>query len=140
MLERVRVAVLLALVASGACVERRLLVRTEPPGAEVRVNGERVGRSPAVWRFDHYGTVLVEAELAGHAPAQAKVDLRSPWYQKPVVDFFADVVVPARVKDEHEVDLRLEPYRRLTPREVERGVAELTRAADKWRREAAGSR
>jgi len=124
----------------GACVERRLLVRTDPPGAEVKVNGEPVGRSPTVWRFDHYGTVLVEAELGGHEPVQQAVELRSPWYQKPIVDFFADVVVPARIRDDHEVELRLEPVRRLTPREVEREVAEVTRAADKLKKEAEAER
>jgi len=137
----VRAALLLALVpALGACVERRLLVRTDPPGAEVKVNGDVVGRAPAVWRFDHYGTVLVEAELAGHEPVQQEVKLSSPWYQKPVIDFFADVVVPARIRDDHEVELRLEPSRRLSPREVEQEVADVARAADKLKKEAEAKR
>lgn len=136
-----RAALLVALVpALGACVERRLLVRTDPPGAEVKVNGDVVGRAPTVWRFDHYGTVLVEAELAGHEPVQREVKLSSPWYQKPVIDFFADVVVPARIRDEHEIELRLEPSRRLSPREVEQEVADVARAADKLRKEAEESR
>jgi len=134
-------AFLVALLpALAACVERRLFVRTDPPGGEIKINGEVIGRAPTVWRFDHYGTVLVEAELAGHEPVQQAVKLSSPWYQKPVLDFFADVVVPARIHDDHEVELRLEPFRRLSPREVEREVAEVTRAADKLKKEAEAER
>ena len=41
---------------------------------------------------------------------------------------------PARIEDDHEVELKLEPLRRLSPGEVERGVSEITRAADSLRR------
>lgn len=135
-----RLAFLLALLLLGACVERRLLVRTDPPGAEVKVNGEKVGRSPVRCPFDHYGKVLVEVEKPGYEPAQQVLTLRSPWYQKPGVDFLADVLVPVRIHDEHEVEMRLEPLRRPTAREIERGVGETTRAADRLRKEAERSR
>lgn len=140
MLVCVRVATLLAVVLLAGCVERRLLVRTDPPGADVTINGERVGRAPVQWRFDHYGDVLVEVEKAGYEPARQVVKLRSPWYQKPGIDFFSDVLLPVRVQDEHQVELRMEPMHRLTPGEIERGVSETTRAADRLRREAEASR
>lgn len=140
MLSRVRIASLLALLLLAGCVERRLHVRTDPPGAEVSVNGERVGRSPTTWRFTHYGDALVEVEKQGFEPARQVVALRAPWYQKPGIDFFSDVLVPARIEDDHAVEIRLEPARALTQAERERGVAEMTRAADKWRREAEASR
>jgi hypothetical protein len=133
----VRRLVLLVLLGCGAaCVERRLWVRTDPPGAEVRINGEAVGRAPVSWRFDHYGTVLVEAELAGHEPVHRAVKLRSPWYQKPVVDFFADVLVPVKIHDDHEVELRLAPERPLTRAEIEEGIRRVRAGARKLRAEA----
>lgn len=140
MLKPLRVAILLALSLLGACVERRLLIRTDPPGADVTVNGEKVGRAPVQWRFDHYGKVLVEVEKPGYRPAERVVELRSPWYEKPGVDFFADVLVPTTIRDEHQVELRLEPERRLTENEVERGVSELARAADPLRKKSEASR
>jgi hypothetical protein len=57
-----------------------------------------------------------------------------------VIDFFADVLVPARIRDEHEVELRLEPLPPMTPEVIEREIAELARAADKWRKESKTSR
>lgn len=140
MLKPLRAAILLALSLLGACVERRLLVRTDPPGADVTVNGEKVGRAPVQWRFDHYGQVLVEVEKPGYRPTERIVELRSPWYQKAGVDFFADVLVPTTIRDEHEVEVRLEPERRLTAKEVERGVSELARAADPLRKKSEASR
>ncbi len=140
MLSRVRMLPLLGLFLLAGCVERRLHVRTDPPGAEVTVNGERVGRSPTTWRFSHYGDALVEVEKPGFEPARQVVPLKAPWYQKPGVDFLSDVLVPARIEDEHEVEIRLEPTRPLTEAERERGVAEMTRAADKWRKESEASR
>jgi hypothetical protein len=129
-------AALLLLLSLAGCVERRLWVRTDPPGATVRINGDEVGRAPVSWRFDHYGTVLVEAELSGHEPAQKAFELRTPWYQKPVIDFFADVLWPGKIKDDHELALRLEPERPPTPAEIEAGISKMREGARKLRAEA----
>lgn len=115
------------------CVERRLFVRTEPAGAVVRVNGETIGESPAVWRFDHYGHVLVEIERDGFEPEERVVHLRAPWYQYPVADFFADVVVPARIRDDHTLEVKLEPLAELTEEEVDKAITELVERANKMR-------
>ena len=128
-------ALVLLLFLAG-CVERRLWVRTDPPGATVRINGAEVGTAPVSWRFDHYGTVLVEADLAGHQPVQKAFKLRTPWYQRPVVDFFADVLWPGKIKDDHELALHLEPERPLTPAEIEAGIEEVREGARKLRAEA----
>ena len=139
MLKNVRASVkvlLFVLALATGCVERRLWVRTDPTGADVRINGREVGRSPVEWRFDHYGTVLVEAELPGHLPIQKKVKLKSPWYQKPVVDFFADVLLPATIKDNHEVELQLEQEKPLTAAQVNKEIRKLKAGARKARDEA----
>lgn len=128
---------LLLCVAAG-CVDRRLWVRTEPEGARVRINGEDMGATPLHWRFHHYGTVLVEAELDGYVPIQKVVELRSPWYQKPVIDFFADIVVPARIHDDHHVKLKLRRTKKLKPGAVNRQLKGLTERAGKLRTEARG--
>ena len=102
------VPLMLFLVCAG-CVERRLHIRTEPEGALVRVNGRDIGRSPAVWRFHHYGTVRVTTHLDGYLPEQREVRLKTPWYEYPVADLFSDVLIPTRIKDDHEVSITLQP-------------------------------
>ncbi|MGQ0614238.1 MAG: PEGA domain-containing protein [Planctomycetaceae bacterium] len=130
---------LLLLLATTACVERRLHIRTEPEGARILVNGRDVGRSPVAWRFDHYGTVLVEAELEGYEPAQRTVALRTPWYQRPVLDFFSELVLPARIRDDHAVVFPLARRRPVTEADrpaIAKRVEELAERAAKRRKEA----
>jgi hypothetical protein len=125
----VRIALLFPLVLAAACVERKLHIRTEPEGAMVQVNGRDVGRSPATWRFSHYGTVRVTAYLEGHYPEHRDVRLKAPWYQYPVADFFADLIVPTKIHDDHQLSIALTPVRDRTKEENLAAAAELGRNA-----------
>jgi hypothetical protein len=131
-----RVACALLLLFGAGCVERRLFIRSDPPGATVRVNGEEIGVTPATWRFDKYGRVLVEVELSGHRPDSKVVDLDVPWFEYPVIDFFSDVLAPARIRDDHEVSLRLEPWGEPTEEEIVRRMEALAQSAERARSEA----
>ena len=108
-------AALLAALALPGCVERVLVVRSDPPGAKVSVNGVPLGSAPAAWSFLHYGTVRLEAEpldVDGNGtfdtrPATLDHPLDPPWYQYPVIDFFVDVLWPWTVVDRQEALIRL---------------------------------
>jgi len=107
--------------ASAGCVERRLLVRSEPAGARVRVNGVPSGTTPAEIPFAFYGIVRLEidpldADGDGTADFRrfvAPVDLKTPWYEWFPLDFFADNLLPWTVRDHHEFEAVLEPAPRL---------------------------
>lgn len=120
---------LLLLLPLAACVERKLLIKTEPPGAMIRVNGKKEGKAPRTWPFEHYGTILVEAELEGHEPVQQEHRLRSPWWQKEGINVFTDAVWPGTIHDNHELVIKLVPRKRLTDAERKRRLNELERAA-----------
>jgi len=130
----VRALVLLLLLVVG-CVERKLFIRTEPEGARVRVNGEDAGASPAVWPFTHYGTVRVTVTLDGYLPVERDVRLKAPWYQYPVADFFADIVVPVRIEDDHEVKIGLRRRPELTREEADALAKEIGARAVELREE-----
>jgi hypothetical protein len=114
---RLAPALILAALALPGCVERVLLLRTDPPGARVSVNGVPLGASPVEWTFLHYGTVRLEAEPldadGSGAPdtRRAVLDfpLSPPWYQWPGIDFFADNLWPWTVVDRHEAVIVLPP-------------------------------
>lgn len=123
-------ALVIVLLALPACVERRLHIRTEPEGAWIRVNGEAKGRSKLDWEFDHYGTILLEADLHGHQRYYEAHKLKMPWWQYPVINFFTDVLWPWRLVDEQEVVLKLQPLTDRTEEEVQKELEDLARNAE----------
>jgi len=131
----VRFALLVFLILP-ACVERRLFIKTDPPGAIVRVNGREVGRSPAEWRFDQYGEVLVEAELDRHQAVQRVVSLKAPAREWVLGGFFTDVLWPGTIHDDREVVLKLERVKKRSETQVRREIAGLQSRALKLRSDA----
>jgi len=53
--------------------EAELPVTTTPPGAEIKVDGKVVGRTPMTLRLGGSSPVLISVELPGHAPKETLV-------------------------------------------------------------------
>jgi hypothetical protein len=109
----------LLLVLLPGCVERALVVRSEPPGAKVFVDGKEVGTTPVRVPFDYYGTreVMVRmeetADLRGEralAPETRLVKISAPWYQWFPVDLVTEYFWPGTIHDDHELDFALIPH------------------------------
>lgn len=120
----------LPLLLSG-CVERFLLVRSEPEGATVYLDGERVGETPVDIPYTWYGTRELVLEKRGFREIREKVALRPPWWQWPGLDFLTDVVIPFTLTDRREAAFHLERAP-LTSEELE----EVLRRARELRKEA----
>jgi len=108
-----------ALAAGSGCVERRLFIRSDPPGARVFVDGEVRGEAPVRVPFMFYGTREVVVRAPRHEPARILYPARAPWYEWPPFDFFSDLIVPFTIVDEHVIDFRLEPASRATEADAE---------------------
>ncbi len=130
-MQRFGIALLSCLLV--ACTERQLLIRTQPPGARVSVNGKPIGRTkgdePLIWRFDHYGEVLLEAEFTEHDKVHRPYRLKRPWWQTTPIDFVPDVIIPWTIRDTHEVMLELPKHPEMTPEEVQRRIEHLEKSA-----------
>jgi len=107
-IERFIAALALALVPTS-CVERRLVIRTEPLGARVYVDGARRGEAPLEVPFTFYGERRVEARAPGHRPAARAVMLARPWWQYPPLDLVTELLLPWTIEDRHPLELKLEP-------------------------------
>ena len=109
--------VALSTVLLSGCVERSLLIRTEPAGARVFLNGQDRGVTPAKIPFDFYGTWdlqirMEENELRGSRslkPIREKVRLDRPWHQVFPFDFFTEILWPGTLSVEHVLDYTFEP-------------------------------
>ena len=99
------------------CVERSLLIRTEPAGARVFLNGQDKGITPAKIPFDFYGTWdlqirMEENELRGSRslkPIREKVRLDRPWHQMFPFDLFTEILYPGTLQVEHVLEYTFEP-------------------------------
>lgn len=99
----------LASVLSG-CVERKLTIITEPEGATVWLNDEEIGQTPATVNFNWYGDYRIRIEKPGYAAVSTHRDLPAPWYDRPGLDFIAQILWPGQIVDAHTWEFHLEPY------------------------------
>jgi hypothetical protein len=105
-------SVLVGLVLATGCVERRLLVRSDPPESEIFLDGQLVGRTDASGEleigFDYYGTRVLVARSPGFVPGRMTVEVDPPWYQLFPLGLFSEVLWPGTIHDDHPVPIKLE--------------------------------
>lgn len=104
---------LLLVFLSGSatgCVHRRVTVRTEPPGAQVLLNDQEIGYSPASFDVTWYGTEEVTLLKDGYEIETHQIKIPTPWYQVPPLDFVTDNFLPFRIKNHHEFNFALRRY------------------------------
>lgn len=129
MIELRRGAMVLAGAAISAavlcgCVRRTLTINTEPQGAMVSLNDEDVGATPVARDFTWYGDYDVVIRKKGFETLRTNVVVKAPWYQIAPIDFFADVLWPTWIHDQHHHAFTLEPRTAPTHDEL------VTRAVD----------
>jgi hypothetical protein len=101
-------AAAITLLALAGCVDRKIRITSEPPGATVWLNDVEIGRTPAEADFMFYGRYDVRLEKDGYEPLWTDREARAPVWQYPVVDLVAEVL-PMRIDDTVEWHFTLEP-------------------------------
>jgi len=98
-------------VTTAGCVERRMTIRSDPPGALAVVDGQELGFTPVSTGFLYYGTRQVKLIKDGHETLTVMETINPPWYEIFPFEFASDVLIPWRIHDERELNYRLEPQR-----------------------------
>ena len=93
---RVTVAFILVFASLVGCVKRTISISSNPPGALVWVNDREVGRTPVEFEFLYYGEYDLRLEKGGYEPIMTTRWAKTPVWELPVVDLFAEVVAPNR--------------------------------------------
>ncbi len=83
---------LTAAVLLGGCVERRVWIETDPPGALVWLNDTQVGRSPVDVSITHHGIYDVRIEKEGYEPLVTSADTDGPIWDTVPLDFFVEIL------------------------------------------------
>ncbi|OHB62825.1 MAG: hypothetical protein A2Y77_01475, partial [Planctomycetes bacterium RBG_13_62_9] len=99
----------LAMIVLGGCVERRLTINTEPPGATVVLNDQQIGVSPVTVPFNWYGDYWVRISKDGYETLNTHRELKKPLHDLPPFDFFAEILYPGRIVDTYEWTFELAP-------------------------------
>ena len=103
-------AAVLLLIAAG-CVERTVSINTEPQGATIFLNDQEVGKSPVKVPFTWYGDYDIVIRKHGYQTIETHHRLRTPWYQYPIIDLFAETLMPFTVHDDRVLEtFALQPY------------------------------
>ncbi|HEY2785219.1 MAG TPA: PEGA domain-containing protein [Fimbriiglobus sp.] len=102
----------------AGCVDRRFVVETNVPGAEVYVNESPIGPSPADTSFEYPGYYDFRAVAPGFEPLKTRENIKARWYDLPGLDFFAEVLWPGRIEDTRRVQLTLVPARQVNTQEL----------------------
>jgi len=118
----------ICLVAAAGCVQRRMTIRSDPPGALVYVDDYQIGTTPVSTDFVYYGTRKIRLVKDGYETLTVRQPFPMPWYEVFPLDFVTENLWPAEIRDERVVDLSMSPAAATPPEEVV-GRAEFARAA-----------
>jgi hypothetical protein len=113
----------------GGCIQRTLVITSEPEGAIVWLNDVEVGRTPLETGFTFYGNYDVRLRKEGYEPLVTHKVASTPLYEYPPIDF---VVMALPWRTETRIKWHFELERKAETPEAEREVS-LRESADELR-------
>lgn len=93
----------------GGCVERWMSIKSEPSGAEVFLDGVKVGETPLRAPFEYYGDREITIRKEKFETVRKIEGVHAPWWQIFPFDFVTDVMLPFSFVDEREFTYTLAP-------------------------------
>ncbi len=86
-----------------------MIIRTNPPGALAYVDDNEVGLTPVAISPIYYGNRKIRLIKDGFETQTFIQSVPPPWYEIPPLDFFAENVVPGKIRDVRTFDFQLQP-------------------------------
>ena len=121
------VAAALGLAALPGCVERRMVIMTEPYGAVVYDERDQpLGAAPVDRAFTYYGKYRFRLVKDGYETLIVEEDVRPPWYEVFPLDFISENLIPWTLRDVRYFRYQLQPAQ-VVPPEVVRDQAQRLR-------------
>lgn len=101
------IAALAAAVGLVGCVERELIIISEPAGAIVFVSDVEVGRTPVTVPFTWYGDYDIILRRDGHKTLKTHENISPPIYEIPPLDLLS-AMAPWTYHDRRYLNYKLE--------------------------------
>ena len=100
----------LALITQSCQARRELLINSDPPGAQIRLDDTLLKeKTPASIPFKDYGVRRVTLYLDGYVTYSEAVHVSPPWYGYFPLDLFSEIVIPVGWHDRHRLRVKLVP-------------------------------
>ncbi len=99
------------IVLAAGCVQRRITIRSNPPGALVYVDNHAIGTTPVSHEFTYYRTGQIRLVKDGYETLTVLQPIRTPWYQWFGLDFVSENVIPWEIRDERVYSYQMVPQR-----------------------------
>lgn len=87
------------IAATAGCVDRKFVVESNVPNAQVYIDNKPIGAAPAYAPFEYYGYYTISLVHPGYDTVTKRVKVAAPWYAYPPLDFFAEAVWPFPIRD-----------------------------------------
>jgi len=127
---RLILAVILAGAAAvGGCVEREMIITSDPAGALVFVSDREIGRTPVALPFLWYGDYEVRLAREGYETLNTHRNLRAPWYETVPLDLLS-AIAPWTYHDRRYLHFELNKSQEISNEELLRRAEELRRKND----------
>ncbi len=94
-----RLAMLLAVLAAVGCVDRKFVIESNVPNAQVYIDNKSVGAAPAYAPFEYYGHYTIRLVNPGYETIEKRIHVTAPWYAYPPFDFITEVLWPFNIRD-----------------------------------------
>ena len=111
------VVILLLFVVIGATgcasVKRRAIIRTQPEGAAVTLDGTPVGTTPLAIHYTYGGSRDIQIEKDGFETIKERVDLSDPLLLRPPLSFATENFSPVEIRHQPVLDFQMQPKRQV---------------------------
>ena len=105
----ITVCAICILLASTGCVQRRMIIRSQPEGAFVSIDNQPIGYTPLSVPYTYSGTRNIRLEKDGFKLVEVEQRIRPQWYDTFPVSFVTNNFWPREIRDERVFDFQLEP-------------------------------
>ena len=99
----------MGLACLTGCVQRRLIVKTQPEGAFVSIDNIPVGYSPVSVPHTYYGTREFRVEKDGYKTVNVQERIRPQWFSTFPISFITENFWPREIRDQRIFDFQLQP-------------------------------
>jgi hypothetical protein len=96
----------LAIAGATGCVERKFVVESNIPNAQVYIDNRSIGAAPAYSQFDYYGYYTVQVVHPGYEIVTRREHIAAPWYAYPPFDLITEIL-PCNIRDTRRIYVEL---------------------------------